>query len=192
MADEIMRQGVIGLADIVIKPGLINVDFADVRAVMDNLDPRRLSPTLSPTLTPTTGPEQVRAVMTGAGKALMGIGRGFGPTRAVDAALAAISSPLLDFPIPEVRRVPPRPRPRPGPPNRCQAEVPHHAARRPPLRARLTTCARAYFLRLYAPPLPTAVPTAAGQGRRLHDHGQREHGAERGQRGGDAHLRDGI
>jgi len=42
MADEIMRQGVIGLADIVIKPGLINVDFADVRAVMDNLDPRRL------------------------------------------------------------------------------------------------------------------------------------------------------
>ena len=39
MADEIMRQGVIGLADIVIKPGLINVDFADVRAVMDNLDP---------------------------------------------------------------------------------------------------------------------------------------------------------
>ena len=113
MADEIMRQGVIGLADIVIKPGLINVDFADVRAVMDNLDPRRLSPTLSPTLsrtlTPTTGPEQVRAVMTGAGKALMGIGRGFGPTRAVDAALAAISSPLLDFPISEVRRVSPHP-----------------------------------------------------------------------------------
>ena len=118
MADEIMRQGVIGLADIVIKPGLINVDFADVRAVMDNLDPRRLSPTLSPTLTPTTGPEQVRAVMTGAGKALMGIGRGFGPTRAVDAALAAISSPLLDFPISEVRRVPlTPPTPRPSPPN---------------------------------------------------------------------------
>ena len=160
MADEIMRQGVIGLADIVIKPGLINVDFADVRAVMDNLDPRRLSPTL----TPTTGPEQVRAVMTGAGKALMGIGRGFGPTRAVDAALAAISSPLLDFPISEVRPVPPPPppTPRPSPPNRCHAEVPHHAARRPPLRARLTTCARAYFLRLYAPPLPTAVPTASG------------------------------
>ena len=39
MADEIMRQGVIGLADIVIKPGLINVDFADVRAVVDNPDP---------------------------------------------------------------------------------------------------------------------------------------------------------
>jgi len=76
MADEIMRQGVIGLADIVIKPGLINVDFADVRAVM-----------------------------TGAGKALMGIGRGFGPTRAVDAAIAAVSSPLLDFPIAEAKGV---------------------------------------------------------------------------------------
>ena len=61
--------------------------------------------------------------MTGAGKALMGIGRGFGPTRAVDAALAAISSPLLDFPIAEVRRVPPPqpphqpPTPRPPPPS---------------------------------------------------------------------------
>lgn len=76
MADEIMRQGVIGLADIVIKPGLINVDFADVRTVM-----------------------------TGAGKALMGIGRGFGPTRAVDAAMAAVSSPLLDFPIAEAKGV---------------------------------------------------------------------------------------
>ena len=51
MADEIMRQGVIGLADIVIKPGLINVDFADVRAVMDNPDPDPLS------LTPTPDPD---------------------------------------------------------------------------------------------------------------------------------------
>jgi cell division GTPase FtsZ len=57
--------------------------------------------------------------MTGAGKALMGIGRGFGPTRAVDAAMAAVSSPLLDFPIAEVRRLPPpSPEPpRPSPPN---------------------------------------------------------------------------
>eukprot|EP00908_Phaeocystis_cordata_P007816 Transcript_18490.p3 GENE.Transcript_18490~~Transcript_18490.p3 ORF type:complete len:176 (-),score=100.66 Transcript_18490:348-875(-) len=76
MADEIMRQGVIGLADIVIKPGLINVDFADVRTVMS-----------------------------GAGRALMGIGRGFGPTRAHDAAMAAVSSPLLDFPISEAKGV---------------------------------------------------------------------------------------
>ena len=76
MADEIMRQGVIGLADIVIKPGLINVDFADVRTVMS-----------------------------GAGRALMGIGRGFGPTRAHDAAMAAVSSPLLDIPLAGARRV---------------------------------------------------------------------------------------
>ena len=53
-----------------LRPGLINVDFADVRSVM-----------------------------TDAGPALMGIGRGFGKTRARDAALAAVSSPLLDFPI---------------------------------------------------------------------------------------------
>jgi cell division protein FtsZ len=70
MADEILRQGIMGISDIVVKPGLINVDFADVRSVM-----------------------------TDAGPALMGIGRGFGKTRARDAALAAVSSPLLDFPI---------------------------------------------------------------------------------------------
>jgi len=76
MADEILRQGITGISDIVVKPGLINVDFADVRAVM-----------------------------TDAGPALMGIGRGFGKTRAVDAALAAVSSPLLDFPIERARGV---------------------------------------------------------------------------------------
>lgn len=51
MADEILRQGITGISDIVVKPGLINVDFADVRSVM-----------------------------TDAGPALMGIGRGFGKT----------------------------------------------------------------------------------------------------------------
>ena len=70
LADEILRQGISGISDIVMKPGLINVDVADVRSVMQD-----------------------------AGPALMGIGRGFGKTRARDAALAAISSPLLDFPI---------------------------------------------------------------------------------------------
>ena len=59
------------------KPGLINVDFADVRSVMQN-----------------------------AGPALMGIGRGFGKTRARDAALAAVSSPLLDFPIERAKGAP--------------------------------------------------------------------------------------
>ena len=70
-------QGITGISDIVVKPGLINVDFADVRSVMQN-----------------------------AGPALMGIGRGFGKTRARDAALAAVSSPLLDFPIEKVRAHP--------------------------------------------------------------------------------------
>lgn len=70
IADEILRQGIMGISEIIAKPGLINVDFADVRAVMSN-----------------------------AGPALMGIGTGVGKNRAYDAAVAAVSSPLLDFPI---------------------------------------------------------------------------------------------
>nr|BAA82871.1 plastid division protein FtsZ [Cyanidium caldarium] len=70
VADDILRQGVVGISDIIIRPGLINVDFADVRSVMAH-----------------------------AGSALMGIGTGSGKSRAHDAAVAAISSPLLDFPI---------------------------------------------------------------------------------------------
>lgn len=70
VADDILRQGVIGITEIIVKPGLVNVDFADVRTIMGN-----------------------------AGTALMGIGTGKGKNRAVDAALQAISSPLLDFPI---------------------------------------------------------------------------------------------
>ena len=66
VADDILRQGVVGISEIIIKPGLVNVDFADVRTIMGN-----------------------------AGTALMGIGQGKGKNRAVDAALAAISSPLL-------------------------------------------------------------------------------------------------
>ena len=70
VADDILRQGVVGISEIIVRPGLINVDFADVRSVMAD-----------------------------AGSALMGIGTGSGKTRAQDAAVAAISSPLLDFPI---------------------------------------------------------------------------------------------
>lgn len=70
VADDILRQGVVGISEIIVKPGLVNVDFADVRSIMGN-----------------------------AGTALMGIGHGKGKSRATDAALAAISSPLLDFPI---------------------------------------------------------------------------------------------
>jgi cell division protein FtsZ len=76
VADDILRQGVVGISDIIIKPGLINVDFADVRSVMSN-----------------------------AGTALMGIGIGSGKTGAEDAAAAAISSPLLDSTIDNARGV---------------------------------------------------------------------------------------
>lgn len=70
VADDILRQGVVGISDIIIKPGLINVDFADVQAVMGQ-----------------------------SGLALMGIGTAEGKSRARDAAIAAVSSPLIDFPI---------------------------------------------------------------------------------------------
>eukprot|EP01035_Chromulina_nebulosa_P018107 gene18107-23761_t len=76
VADDVLRQGVVGISDIIVKPGLVNVDFADVRTIMGN-----------------------------AGTALMGIGHGKGKTRAVDAAIAAISSPLLDFPITKAKGI---------------------------------------------------------------------------------------
>lgn len=76
VADDILRQGVVGISDIIVKPGLINVDFADVRAIM-----------------------------LGAGTALMGIGIGSGKTAAEDAAAAAISSPLLDSTIENAKGV---------------------------------------------------------------------------------------
>ncbi|XP_010527634.1 PREDICTED: cell division protein FtsZ homolog 2-1, chloroplastic [Tarenaya hassleriana] len=70
LADDILRQGVRGISDIITIPGLVNVDFADVRAIMAN-----------------------------AGSSLMGIGTATGKTRARDAALNAIQSPLLDIGI---------------------------------------------------------------------------------------------
>ncbi|KAL7566321.1 hypothetical protein ACA910_013644 [Epithemia clementina (nom. ined.)] len=76
VADDILRQGVIGISEIILKAGLVNVDFADVRAVMKD-----------------------------AGTALMGVGTGVGKNRASDAAVAAISSPLLDFPIQRAKRI---------------------------------------------------------------------------------------
>jgi cell division protein FtsZ len=68
--DEVMRQGVQGISELITIPGLINVDFADVKAVMRNT-----------------------------GSALMGIGTGTGDSRAIDAAKQAISSPLLELSI---------------------------------------------------------------------------------------------
>ncbi|XP_022767092.1 cell division protein FtsZ homolog 2-1, chloroplastic isoform X3 [Durio zibethinus] len=70
LADDILRQGVRGISDIIMIPGLVNVDFADVRTIMAN-----------------------------AGSSLMGIGTATGKTRARDAALNAIQSPLLDLGI---------------------------------------------------------------------------------------------
>ncbi|MBI4363415.1 MAG: cell division protein FtsZ [Candidatus Doudnabacteria bacterium] len=68
--DDVLRQGVAGISDLITTPGMINVDFADVKAIMQN-----------------------------AGSALMGIGRGTGENRALDAARAAIDSPLLELSI---------------------------------------------------------------------------------------------
>jgi cell division protein FtsZ len=76
VADDVLRQGVQGISDIIIIPGLVNVDFADVRSVMAD-----------------------------AGSALMGIGMGSGKSRAREAAMTAISSPLLETSIDGARGV---------------------------------------------------------------------------------------
>lgn len=70
MADDVLRQGVQGISDLIMVPGLINVDFADVQTIMKD-----------------------------AGSALMGVGYGRGENKAVEAAKTAISSPLLESSI---------------------------------------------------------------------------------------------
>ena len=70
MCDDILKQAVEGISDLITMPGIINTDFADIRAVMEN-----------------------------AGSALMGIGIAGGENRAVEAAKLAISSPLLELSI---------------------------------------------------------------------------------------------
>ncbi len=70
VVDDVLRQGVQGIADLITVHGMINVDFADVKTVMEN-----------------------------AGSALMGIGYGTGENRAAEAAKAAIESPLLEMSI---------------------------------------------------------------------------------------------
>ena len=67
VADDVLRQGVQGISDLVTLPGLINLDFADVRTIMSD-----------------------------AGNALLGIGMGIGERRAIDAAEKAVASPLLE------------------------------------------------------------------------------------------------
>lgn len=70
IVDDVLRQGVQGISDLITVPGIVNVDFADVKAIMQ-----------------------------GTGSALMGIGMGSGENRAVDAAQKAIQSPLLELSI---------------------------------------------------------------------------------------------
>src|SRR6185437_12779619 len=70
LADDVLRQGIQGISDLITKPGLINLDFADVKTIMRD-----------------------------AGSALMAIGRGTGESRCVDAARMAIESPLLEMSI---------------------------------------------------------------------------------------------
>src|SRR5262245_17972522 len=67
MADEVLQQGVRGITDLMVMPGLINLDFADVRSVMSEM-----------------------------GKAMMGTGEALGDNRAIEAAEKAIANPLLD------------------------------------------------------------------------------------------------
>ncbi len=70
VVDDVLRQGVQGIAELITVPGLINVDYADVKAIMES-----------------------------SGSALMGIGRATGENRAVEAAKQAIASPLLELSI---------------------------------------------------------------------------------------------
>lgn len=76
LADDVLRQGIQGISDLITVPGLINLDFADVKTIMSS-----------------------------AGSALMAIGEATGETRAVDAAQIAIASPLLDIDINGARGV---------------------------------------------------------------------------------------
>ena len=76
LADDVLRQGIQGISDLITVPGLINLDFADVKTIMST-----------------------------AGSALMAIGEANGDTRAVDAAHMAIASPLLDIDISGARGV---------------------------------------------------------------------------------------
>jgi cell division protein FtsZ len=76
VADDVLRQGVQGISDLITLPGLINLDFADVRTIMSD-----------------------------AGNALLGIGMGTGDKRALEAAMQAVSSPLLETSVEGARSI---------------------------------------------------------------------------------------
>jgi cell division protein FtsZ len=75
-ADNVLHQAVQGVTDLILRPGLVNVDFADVRTIMSN-----------------------------AGSAIMGIGEGYGENRVATAAHNAINSPLMEVPMVGAKRV---------------------------------------------------------------------------------------
>ena len=68
--DEVLREAVQGISDLIVKPGIVNIDFADVKSIMED-----------------------------SGPAIFGIGKASGPNRAMVAALRAINSPLLNFSV---------------------------------------------------------------------------------------------
>lgn len=76
IVDDVLRQAVQGISDLITQPGIVNVDFADVRAIMQD-----------------------------AGSALMGVGRATGEERAMEAARSAINSPLLELSVDGARGV---------------------------------------------------------------------------------------
>lgn len=76
ICDDVLRQAVQGISDLIVLPGIINLDFADIKAVMEN-----------------------------SGSAMLGVGKASGEGRAVEAAKRAIHSPLLDFSIDGARGV---------------------------------------------------------------------------------------
>jgi len=76
ICDEILRQAVQGISDLIVRPGIINVDFADVKEVMAN-----------------------------SGSALFGIGKGRGESKIEQATAATLNSPFLDFPIKGAKRI---------------------------------------------------------------------------------------
>ncbi|MDR3280580.1 MAG: cell division protein FtsZ [Synergistaceae bacterium] len=76
LADNVLHQAVQGVTDLILRPGLVNVDFMDIRTIMSN-----------------------------AGSAIMGIGEGYGENRVATAAHNAINSPLMEVPMVGARRV---------------------------------------------------------------------------------------
>ena len=108
LADEVLRQGVQGISDLVTAPGLMNVDFADLKALMRN-----------------------------GGPSYMALGEGRGRSAACDAALAALSNPLFDAPLERRPRHTPERDRRPGPhagagprDGRARAQGQRHGRRR--------------------------------------------------------------